>query len=87
MDVEITVLFFAKSRELTGTRETTLHISKETTATELLSVIISKYNSLDVLKENVVLSLNEEYISVSDSQNLVLNSGDTVAVIPPISGG
>ena len=50
-------------------------------------VIFFLYFSLDVLRENIVLSLNEEYINVSDSQVLTLNSGDTVAVIPPISGG
>jgi molybdopterin converting factor small subunit len=45
------------------------------------------YFSLDILRENIVLSLNEEYISSSEPQELTLNNGDTVAVIPPISGG
>ena len=40
---QVTVLFFAKSRELTGTRETTLQIDKETNAKELLNTIIDQY--------------------------------------------
>ena len=41
---------------------------------------------LSVIAENVVLSLNEEYLDL-DNQELRLQAGDELAVIPPISGG
>ena len=41
---------------------------------------------LSVIAENVVLSLNEEYLDL-DNQELRLRAGDELAVIPPISGG
>lgn len=45
----------------------------------------SLWYRLQVIAENIILSLNEEYID--DNQQLTLREGDEVAVIPPISGG
>ena len=41
--------------------------------------------SLSVISENLILSLNEEYLS----RDSVIDAadGDEIAVIPPISGG
>jgi molybdopterin converting factor small subunit len=36
-------------------------------------------------EENITLALNEEYIPMGEVKNL--KEGDTVALIPPISGG
>lgn len=36
-------------------------------------------------EENLTLALNEEYVDVGEVKQL--SSGDTVALIPPISGG
>ena len=41
--------------------------------------------SLSVISENLILSLNEEYLS-GDSV-IDAADGDEIAVIPPISGG
>ncbi|KAL4228299.1 Molybdopterin synthase catalytic subunit [Mactra antiquata] len=84
---KVTVLFFAKSRELTGTREATLEVPRQISSVGLLNKLISVYNSLEVLRESLVLSLNEEYVSIDDVTILELNTNDTIAVIPPISGG
>lgn len=51
----------------------------------LKQALLLKYPSLQVIAENIILSLNEEYID--DNQQLTLREGDEVAVIPPISGG
>ena len=36
-------------------------------------------------EENITLALNEEYVQMGESPRL--SNGDTVALIPPISGG
>lgn len=51
----------------------------------LKQALVLKYPSLQIIAENIILSLNEEYID--DHQQLTLREGDEVAVIPPISGG
>ena len=84
---KVTVLFFAKSRELAGGRNQVEFAISE------LSCELSKFINERLLKEFPALSeildscsfaVNASY--VEDAQH-VLRSGDTVAIIPPISGG
>lgn len=76
----ITVLFFAHLKELVGKEKITLDIAP-ISIKELKNVLANSYNlsSLD----NNLLAINEEYGSDSD----IVNNGDIVAVIPPVSGG
>lgn len=41
--------------------------------------------SLEQLKNNLVLAVNQVYIDIG--QDIALNQGDHIAVIPPLSGG
>lgn len=84
-DVTVNLLFFAKSRELVGSGSGELVLTAITNFDTLKQALLLKYPSLQVIAENIILSLNEEYID--DSQQLTLREGDEVAVIPPISGG
>ena len=43
--------------------------------------------SLEILRDNIVLSLNEEYLDLDSEEIVDIKEGDTIAVIPPISGG
>lgn len=44
-----------------------------------------KLSSLVLDEESLTLALNEEYVQTGE--NIALKSGDTIALIPPISGG
>lgn len=63
----------------------TIPLTANTNFDTLKQALLLKYPSLQVIAENIILSLNEEYID--DNQQLTLREGDEVAVIPPISGG
>eukprot|EP01082_Thalassiosira_pseudonana_P016301 g14842.t1 g14842 contig90:567552-568099(-) len=91
--ITLKVLFFASAREAVGGASS---ISLELTAdgdapldTKLLrSKLASLYPKLASLvqdKENLTLALNEEYVPMDEVW--LLKNGDTVALIPPISGG
>jgi molybdopterin converting factor subunit 1 len=82
-NVNIKVLFFAKSRELVGFSEATLLIPSKIFYADLLNTICAKYN-LNVIKDNIILALNEEYC---ENCELQIKQGDEIAVIPPLSGG
>ena len=50
-----------------------------------LAELYPKLATLVLDEDNITLALNEEY--VASGQILSLKNGDTVALIPPISGG
>jgi molybdopterin converting factor small subunit len=56
-----------------------------TTFSKLLAERYPKLAPLVLDEENITLALNEEYIPTGAV--LKLDSGDVVALIPPISGG
>lgn len=83
--VSITVLLFAKARELVGSSLVTISCPSPTNYQQLVGTLVSAYPVLSRLGDTFVLSLNEEYID--REQEVVLRQGDELAVIPPISGG
>lgn len=98
--VRVTVLFFASSREAAGNvSQTTLelggsnndndskNVAPPTTQglRQKLAILYPKLAPMVLDEDNLTLALNEEYVTAG--QVLPLKEGDTVALIPPISGG
>ena len=84
-EVTLTVLLFAKARELVGSSSVTTSVPASIRYSELLSHLEAEFPGLQRLGRTFVLSLNENYID--QEEELVLTNGDEIAVIPPISGG
>ena len=84
-EVTVTLLLFAKARELVGKSSVSTSIPTRLTYQELVSRLESELPILKRLNRTFVLSLNEDYLE--QEQEIVLTSGDEIAVIPPISGG
>ncbi|XP_023335327.1 molybdopterin synthase sulfur carrier subunit-like [Eurytemora carolleeae] len=83
-DVDVKLILFAKARELVGASEVNVRFPQELSSEHLKSKIIQSFPVLDKLGGTWLLALNEAYI---DTDRVTLNTGDTLAVIPPISGG
>jgi len=83
--VQITVLFFAKARELIGKSSSSCAVPSSCSYSQLVSYIKTSFPHLNILGDAFVLSLNEDYIEEENQINL--SQGDELAVIPPISGG
>lgn len=65
-----------------------LGFSKSSNNCNINAVLMLHFPStyrLAVLKGRFVLSVNQEF--VEKEQSVVLNPGDEIAIIPPISGG
>ena len=90
MVVRIQVLFFASAREAAGdVSKTSLELTADEANTQSLrqklALLYPGLASMVQDEENLTLALNEEY--VTSGQVLPLKEGDTIALIPPISGG
>ena len=84
----IQVLFFASAREAANVSSTVLELDESTNTTMLRQRLAELYPKLSAMvldEDNLTLALNEEY--VVSGQVIPLKNGDTVALIPPISGG
>ncbi|XP_045503045.1 molybdopterin synthase sulfur carrier subunit [Colias croceus] len=82
--VTVKLLFFAKSKELAGTREARITLPEKITYKQLLDIIAANYN-LETIKHNILLAKNEEVCS--DNIDIDIKEFDSIAVIPPLSGG
>lgn len=84
--VKVNLLFFAKVRELTNLSSVEFEVSNKLTLKDLIEKIIFQYPSLEVLKENLIIALNYNYVN-GLHDILLLKENDEIALIPPISGG
>ncbi|MHA6251765.1 molybdopterin converting factor subunit 1 [Oceanobacillus sp. CAU 1775] len=76
----IKVLLFAELQEKVGQNALDLTLNK-TNVSNLKSILEKDYPNLNLQK--VMTAVNEEYANDED----VIQAGDTVAFIPPVSGG
>ncbi|MGF9876013.1 molybdopterin converting factor subunit 1 [Bacillus tropicus] len=76
----IEVLLFAHLQEEVSKQA--LHIDCENiTVAELKKVLIKEYNV--AISNEIMVAINEEYANEDD----IIQTGDVVAMIPPVSGG
>lgn len=81
--VTVTVLFFAKGRELAGVDEHAVTVDAGSKASDVVERIVGIYPALETIVDSSLLALNLEYCSAET----VVSNGDQLALIPPISGG
>lgn len=77
----IQILFFAQLQEKVGESKITIE-ANDITIAELKNNYLKKYE-IDPLLDASMVAVNEEYAP----DDTILKTGDTVAFIPPVSGG
>ncbi len=82
--IRVSVLFFARARELLdGLQREPWDIQEGWTTSDLQVAVLRKHPALEGLFRVCAWALNEEYTDGPVS----LHDGDELALIPPISGG
>lgn len=80
----IAVLYFAALRELLGRSEERIsELPVALTVRGLAARLAARYPQLEPHLGSVRFAVNESFVD----QNAELSDGDTVALIPPVSGG
>jgi molybdopterin converting factor subunit 1 len=79
----VNLKFFASCREIVGVNGIQIELVEGTNTALLLDVVVKQFPQLSSQLQDISLAVNKSYIE-SDT---VLNDGDEVAFLPPISGG
>ncbi len=80
--MELKILYFGVSRDQTNKDEEDLVLMENLTAGELKKKLMEMYPNLEDV-QSFALAVNESYAD----DEVMLKEGDTVAIIPPVSGG
>ena len=81
--MRVSVRFFAMFRERAGVSHTEVELPDGASPAQLLVQLRSRFPSLPSEDSPVLMAVNSEYVS----EEAVLQDGDEVAFIPPVSGG
>ncbi len=81
--MHIRALFFASYREILGTRELTVEVSRASTVEVLVRELRSRGEPFSRLPASPVVAVNREHAQ----ENTLLRDGDEVAFLPPVAGG
>ncbi len=82
--MRVSVLFFAVTRELAGSAETTVELPDcSPTIAALVAALEDRYLGLRGRMVSVRIAKNERFAGPHE----LLRDGDVVALVPPVSGG
>ena len=81
--ITITVKLFAAFGEAYGVSEITVELPPETPVSQVLESSIAQYPQLEQWRSRTRFALNMEFVS----PDTILQDGDEVVLIPPVSGG
>ena len=77
------VLIFASLAQLVGERELELSLSDGETVGGVLDRLSERYPRIQAARQKVATAVNMVYVD----EEHALSDGDTLALIPPVSGG
>ena len=81
--MRVTVRLFARLRDLTGSGELSRELSAPATAETVWRSLIAEYPSLAEYERSISVAVNADYARMG----AVVEDGDEIAFLPPVSGG
>lgn len=80
--MKINTLFFGITTDLAGTSQLEIKVDENISVQHFKNLIKEKYPNLKNIN-SYAIAVNESYAT----DTVILNENDTVAIIPPVSGG
>lgn len=77
------VLLFAQLAEAIGSDRLTIELPEGATVAEALALLSKDHETIAATANAIAVAVNEQYSATT----AVLSDGDTIALIPPVSGG
>ena len=81
--MKVKVLFFASLKDISGESAIELELEENATVNLVKIKITLMYPKLEPLLKYVRIAINQEFANAET----VINNGDELAILPPVSGG
>ncbi len=81
--IQVSIKLFAVYQEVIGVPEITQQLAAGTSAGEVLANLIHQYPQLNQWQSVTRLGVNLDFVT----PNTILQNGDELVLIPPVSGG
>lgn len=81
--ITLSMLYFAMFREQIGKGEEQLSVPDDTVVGKIFDLVTTNYPALAGMRNSTLVMVNQEYAEPDQ----LLQDGDEVALIPPVSGG
>jgi len=81
--MRVTIEYWAVLADRIGTRSEVRQLDQNCTVADLLSLLAEQHEAVSTLQHAIAIAVNDEWTDASHS----LAEGDTLALIPPVSGG
>jgi len=81
--MQIKILLFAQLKEIVGSSEVLLEVENACTGKQLIDKLVNNYPGITPLKESLMLSMDDDYITFED----IIKEGSEIAALTPVSGG
>ena len=78
----IKTIFFGIAKDLIGASELKIDVAENSSVKDLETILKNEFSTLENLN-SYAIAVNEAYTN----DDLILKTGDVVAIIPPVSGG
>jgi molybdopterin converting factor subunit 1 len=81
--MRVTVRLFARLCDIVGSREVEQTVAPSATIADVWAALVSSHPGLAPYGSSISCARNEDYARMST----VVNEGDEIAFLPPVSGG
>ena len=80
--MKVKVLYFSQVKDKVGKNEEEIEFEGKTLE-DLVDVLVNKYPNIEDIFKRSIFAVNESYETIDYN----LQDNDTIAIIPPVSGG
>jgi len=80
--MKVKVLYFSQAKDKIGKNEEEIEFEGKTLK-DLVDVLVNKYPNIEDIFKRSIFAVNESYETIDYN----LQDNDTIAIIPPVSGG
>ena len=81
--MRVTVRLFARLREAAGTSDIPLQLASGSTVNDVWQALVNRHPDLEPFRRSVTCAVNADF----STWTTIVQEGDEIAFLPPVSGG